>query len=131
MQPALAVGSPAVADDLLVLHGAHLVVVVPTELLPGGDELESEEGNTGEPEVMAVHKHILHKYIRVAAVIQISANISLGHCIHYVNIFIRAKIFTNRFMFWLITGVFFWCFLLLFYRFWFFWKNFFQLILVI
>ena len=130
-EPALAVGGPTVADDLLVLHGAHLVIVVPAELLPCGDKLKCEEGDAGEPEVVAVHEHILHEHIRVTAVVQIPSNISLCHCIHYVNIFIGSKIFSDRFVFWLVSFLFFRGLWFTLYGLRLFWDNLFKVIIII
>ena len=92
-EPALAVKSPTVADDLLVLHGSNLVVVIPAKLLASRYKLHGKKGNTRESEVMAVYEHVLHKYIWVTAVVEVSANVSLRHRVHYINILVGSEVF--------------------------------------
>jgi len=77
-QSALAVGGSTVADHLLALHRPHLVVIVPAELTASGDELQGEESDGGEPEVMTLHKDVLHEDVWIAGVVEVATDVALG-----------------------------------------------------
>ena len=75
-----------VAVKHLSRDAANFVIVIPGEFASGPNVAHREEGDPRKAQVLSVEEHVLYEKIRIAAVIEITAEISLLLGVHHVDV---------------------------------------------